>query len=114
VPPSILPAGAQGGTSACSTGAALSFVSCIRLFGSRAAPPKVGNTSGPSHLLLAPTDHTAQPRPHEHAEDDQRPEAAPDDVVLGQHRSPAKSRNEPETELKHKCGRSHPAPTQRS
>jgi hypothetical protein len=32
VPPSISPAGAQGGTSACSTGAALSFVSCIRLF----------------------------------------------------------------------------------
>jgi hypothetical protein len=31
VPPSIWPAGAQGGTSACSTGAALSFVSCIRL-----------------------------------------------------------------------------------
>jgi hypothetical protein len=27
-----LPAGAQGGTSARSTGAALSFVSCIRLF----------------------------------------------------------------------------------
>jgi hypothetical protein len=33
VPPSIWPAGAQGGTSACRTGAALSFVSCIRLFG---------------------------------------------------------------------------------
>jgi hypothetical protein len=33
VPPSVLPAGAQGGTSARSTGAALSFVSCIRLFG---------------------------------------------------------------------------------
>src|SRR5512143_861334 len=33
VPPSIPPAGAQGGTSACHTGAALSFVSCIRLFG---------------------------------------------------------------------------------
>jgi hypothetical protein len=33
VPPSILPAGAQGGTSACHTGAALSFVSCIRLLG---------------------------------------------------------------------------------
>jgi hypothetical protein len=33
VPPFILPAGAQGGTSACRTGAALSFVSCIRLFG---------------------------------------------------------------------------------
>jgi hypothetical protein len=33
VPPSIPPAGAQGGTSARSTGAALSFVSCIRLFG---------------------------------------------------------------------------------
>jgi hypothetical protein len=32
VPPSIRPAGAQGGTSTCSTGAALSFVSCIRLF----------------------------------------------------------------------------------
>jgi hypothetical protein len=32
VPPSISPAGAQGGTSACHTGAALSFVSCIRLF----------------------------------------------------------------------------------
>ena len=27
VPPSVLPAGAQGGTSACSTGAALSLVS---------------------------------------------------------------------------------------
>ena len=34
MPPTILPAGAQGGTSACSTGAALSFVSCIALFGS--------------------------------------------------------------------------------
>jgi hypothetical protein len=34
VPPSILLAGAQGGTSACSTGAALSFVSCIALLGS--------------------------------------------------------------------------------
>jgi hypothetical protein len=34
VPPSVQPAGAQGGTSACSTGAALSFVSCIRSFGS--------------------------------------------------------------------------------
>ena len=33
VPPSIWPAGAQGGTSARRTGAALSFVSCIRLFG---------------------------------------------------------------------------------
>jgi hypothetical protein len=32
VPPSILPAGAQGGTLSCRTGAALSFVSCIRLF----------------------------------------------------------------------------------
>jgi hypothetical protein len=32
VPPSASPAGAQGGTSARSTGAALSFVSCIRLF----------------------------------------------------------------------------------
>ena len=37
VPPSVLPAGAQGGTSACSTGAALSYVSCIRLFGGAAA-----------------------------------------------------------------------------
>ena len=36
VPPSILPAGAQGGTSARRTGAALTFVSCIRLFGRRA------------------------------------------------------------------------------
>jgi hypothetical protein len=33
VPPSNSPAGAQGGTSARSTGAALSFVSCIRLLG---------------------------------------------------------------------------------
>ena len=33
MPPSILPAGAQGGTSASSTGAALRFVSCIRLLG---------------------------------------------------------------------------------
>jgi hypothetical protein len=32
VPPSVSPAGAQGGTSARRTGAALSFVSCIRLF----------------------------------------------------------------------------------
>ena len=32
VPPPVLPAGAQGGTSVRSTGAALSFVSCIRLF----------------------------------------------------------------------------------
>jgi hypothetical protein len=33
VPPSVPAAGAQGGTSARRTGAALSFVSCIRLFG---------------------------------------------------------------------------------
>ena len=32
VPPTDWPAGAQGGTSACRTGAALSFVRCIRLF----------------------------------------------------------------------------------
>ena len=38
VPPSVPPAGAQGGTSACSTGAALSFVSCIRLFGGVVRP----------------------------------------------------------------------------
>ena len=38
VPPSVPPAGAQGGTSACRTGAALSFVSCIRLFGGASAP----------------------------------------------------------------------------
>jgi hypothetical protein len=38
VPPSASPAGAQGGTSACHTGAALSFVSCIRLFGRTAIP----------------------------------------------------------------------------
>jgi hypothetical protein len=43
VPPSILPAGAQGGTSARSTGAALSFVSCIRL---------LGGPDRPSHDLL--------------------------------------------------------------
>ncbi len=36
VPPSSPPAGAQGGTSARHTGAALSFVSCIRLFGGAA------------------------------------------------------------------------------
>jgi hypothetical protein len=35
VPPSVSPAGAQGGTSARRTGAALSFVSCIRLLGCR-------------------------------------------------------------------------------
>ena len=33
VPPSVWPAGAQGGTSARHSGAALSFGSCIRLFG---------------------------------------------------------------------------------
>ena len=44
VPPSVLPAGAQGGTSACSTGAALSFVSCICLLGDVATP----STSRPS------------------------------------------------------------------
>jgi hypothetical protein len=33
VPPSNWPAGAQGGTLSCRSGAALSFVSCIRLFG---------------------------------------------------------------------------------
>jgi hypothetical protein len=32
VSPSVLPAGARGGTSACSTGAAVGFVSCIRFF----------------------------------------------------------------------------------
>jgi hypothetical protein len=36
VPPSIPPAGAQGGTLSCRSGAALSFVSCIRLLGRRA------------------------------------------------------------------------------
>jgi hypothetical protein len=36
VPPSVLPAGAQGGTLSCRSGAALSFVSCIRLFGGAA------------------------------------------------------------------------------
>jgi hypothetical protein len=40
VPPSIGPAGAQGGTSACHTGAALSFVSCIRLFCGTALPTR--------------------------------------------------------------------------
>ncbi len=40
MPPSILPAGAQGGTSACSTGAALSFVSCIRSFGGVVRPSR--------------------------------------------------------------------------
>jgi hypothetical protein len=38
VPPSVRPAGAQGGTSACRTGAALSFVSFIRLLGGFLAP----------------------------------------------------------------------------
>jgi hypothetical protein len=43
VPPSVSPAGAQGGTSARSSGAALSFVSCIRLFdGSCALAQAVG------------------------------------------------------------------------
>ena len=41
VPPSIRPAGAQGGTSARSTGAALSFVSCIRLFDAAVIGPRV-------------------------------------------------------------------------
>jgi len=45
VPPSVLPAGAQGGTSACHTGAALSFVSCIRLFDS------LIRTLGLAHLV---------------------------------------------------------------
>jgi hypothetical protein len=40
VPPSVLPAGAQGGTSVRSTGAALSFVSCIRLFGGSVIPAR--------------------------------------------------------------------------
>jgi hypothetical protein len=39
VPPSVQPTGAQGGTSACHTGAALSFVSCIRLFDRVCAMP---------------------------------------------------------------------------
>jgi len=44
VPPSVWPAGAQGGTSACHTGAALSFVSCIRLFdGSSLASSRLPN-----------------------------------------------------------------------
>jgi hypothetical protein len=33
VPPPVSPAGAQGGTLSCRSGAALSFVSCIRLLG---------------------------------------------------------------------------------
>ena len=39
LPPAIWPTGAQGGTSARRSGAALSFVSCIRLFGSSMIPP---------------------------------------------------------------------------
>jgi hypothetical protein len=42
VPPSIWPAGAQGGTLSCRSGAALSFVSCIRLFGSPLPPRTFG------------------------------------------------------------------------
>jgi hypothetical protein len=38
VPPSVSPAGAQGGTLSCRSGAALSFVSCIRLFGRLSTP----------------------------------------------------------------------------
>jgi hypothetical protein len=45
VPASVPAARAQGGTLSCRSGAALSFVSCIRLFGSHTAPPKSGNTS---------------------------------------------------------------------
>jgi hypothetical protein len=41
VPPSISPAGAQGGTSGCHTGAALSFVSCIRLLGGPVRPDDI-------------------------------------------------------------------------
>ena len=41
VPPSVSPSGAQGGTSACSTGAALSFVSCIRVFDGSLIPSQV-------------------------------------------------------------------------
>jgi hypothetical protein len=40
VPPSVWPAGAQGGTSARHSGAALSLVSCIRLFGGPYGFPK--------------------------------------------------------------------------
>jgi hypothetical protein len=40
VRPSVPAAGAHGGTSACSTGAAVSFVSCIRLLG---CPPFSGS-----------------------------------------------------------------------
>jgi hypothetical protein len=50
VPPSNSPAGAQGGTSARSTGAALGFVSCIRLFGRSRAP----RLMRPSSIAIAP------------------------------------------------------------
>ena len=56
VPPSISPAGAQGGTSACSTGAALSFVSCIRLFGgSSRFPSRRWRAYWPTSAILALT-----------------------------------------------------------
>jgi hypothetical protein len=49
VPPSVLPAGAQGGTSARRTGAARNFVSCIRLFGGLA---RIVSESHPSFAAV--------------------------------------------------------------
>ena len=49
MPPSIPPAGAQGGTSARSSGAALSFVSCIRLLGVLLALRLIGFNGRPRH-----------------------------------------------------------------
>ena len=59
MPPSIWPAGAQGGTSACRSGAALSFVSCIRLFGGVVAPVPMW----PTLLILAPRQSRPDSKP---------------------------------------------------
>src|SRR5512134_2429388 len=72
VPPSVSPAGAQGGTSACSTGAALSFVSCIRLLGSpvlHSSAAVLATPPSPRHVdycaaYQVPPDRTAKTEKH--------------------------------------------------
>ena len=67
-----------------------------------------GRRRTPRRCGSAPSDHAAQPRPQEHAEDDERPEAALDDVVLGQQLTPAEPRSEAEAELERQGGRQPP------
>jgi len=81
VPPSISPAGAQGGTSACRTGGALSFVSCIRLLGRL------------SHDLMSPSlnvnEHGTPPACGRNVEVHSAPAKAPVNVPVDVYANPA-------------------------